>query len=73
MGAEALDYAAPENIFIHGGIGATWEHNAQLYYRRAEVSRRLAGGVEEAADCVAEELLCARGVSTRVPGYRAQE
>jgi alkylation response protein AidB-like acyl-CoA dehydrogenase len=54
--ADALDYAAPENIFIHGGIGATWEHDAQLYYRRAELSRRLAGGVEAAADDVAEQL-----------------
>jgi alkylation response protein AidB-like acyl-CoA dehydrogenase len=54
--AAALDYAAPENIFIHGGIGATWEHDAQLYYRRAELSRRLCGGVELAADDVAEAL-----------------
>ncbi|HWE33295.1 MAG TPA: acyl-CoA dehydrogenase family protein [Solirubrobacteraceae bacterium] len=54
--AEALDYAAPENIFIHGGIGATWEHDAQLYYRRAELSRRLCGGVDAAADDVAQRL-----------------
>lgn len=54
--AEALDYAAPENIFIHGGIGATWEHDAQLYYRRAELSRRLCGGTEAAADDVAQRL-----------------
>jgi alkylation response protein AidB-like acyl-CoA dehydrogenase len=54
--ADALDYAAPENIFVHGGIGATWEHDAQLYYRRAELSRRLAGGAGPAADDVAEEL-----------------
>jgi alkylation response protein AidB-like acyl-CoA dehydrogenase len=57
VATDALDYAAPENIFIHGGIGATWEHDAQLYYRRAEVSRRLAGGVDAAADTVAAELL----------------
>jgi alkylation response protein AidB-like acyl-CoA dehydrogenase len=59
--AGALDYAAPENIFIHGGIGVTWEHDAQLYYRRAEVARRLAGGAEAAADSVAEELLARLG------------
>jgi alkylation response protein AidB-like acyl-CoA dehydrogenase len=57
---KALDHAAPENIFIHGGIGATWEHDAQLYYRRAEVSRRLAGGAEAAADAVAGELFAWR-------------
>ena len=54
---EALDYAAPENIFIHGGVGATWEHDASLYYRRAELSRRLCGGAEAAAEAVARELL----------------
>jgi alkylation response protein AidB-like acyl-CoA dehydrogenase len=57
VATDALDYAAPESIFIHGGIGATWEHDAQLYYRRAEVSRRLAGGAEAAAEVVAAELL----------------
>lgn len=56
---DALRYAAPENIFIHGGVGATWEHDAQLYYRRAESSRRLAGGVDAAAAAVADALLAA--------------
>ncbi|MHB8696053.1 MAG: acyl-CoA dehydrogenase family protein [Solirubrobacteraceae bacterium] len=57
VAVDALDYCAPENIFIHGGVGATWEHDAQLYYRRAELSRRLAGGAEAAANAVAAELL----------------
>jgi alkylation response protein AidB-like acyl-CoA dehydrogenase len=61
VACDALDYCAPENIFIHGGVGATWEHDAQLYYRRAELSRRLAGGAEAAAEDVADELL--RGVT----------
>lgn len=55
--ADALDHAAPENIFIHGGVGATWEHDAQLFYRRAELGRRLAGGVDAAALVVADGLL----------------
>jgi alkylation response protein AidB-like acyl-CoA dehydrogenase len=57
VACDALDYCAPENIFIHGGVGATWEHDAQLYYRRAELSRRLAGGAEAAAEDVADALL----------------
>jgi alkylation response protein AidB-like acyl-CoA dehydrogenase len=57
VAADALDFCAPENIFVHGGVGATWEHDAQLYYRRAELSRRLAGGAEAAAEAVAAELL----------------
>jgi alkylation response protein AidB-like acyl-CoA dehydrogenase len=65
IATDALDYAAPENIFIHGGIGATWEHDAQLYYRRAEVSRRLGGGADAAADAVAGELLALHGNGRR--------
>jgi alkylation response protein AidB-like acyl-CoA dehydrogenase len=37
-----LDCAA-ENIQVHGGIGFTWEHPAQLYYKRAQSSRLLLG------------------------------
>src|SRR5207245_1623279 len=40
----ALDFAAREMIAVFGGIGATWEHDAPLYFRRAPLSRRLLGG-----------------------------
>src|SRR5256886_2069681 len=53
----ALDYAARENISVHGGIGATWEHDAPLYFRRAQLSRRLLGGTGGPTDRVAGELL----------------
>lgn len=56
---DALSYATPENIFIHGGVGATWEHDASLFYRRAESSRRLCGGHDEACAAVADALLAA--------------
>jgi alkylation response protein AidB-like acyl-CoA dehydrogenase len=65
IATDALDFASVENIFIHGGIGATWEHDAQLYYRRAELSRRLAGGCDAAAEAVADELLA--GVQVVAP------
>ncbi len=55
----ALDHAARAQISVHGGIGATWEHDAPLYFRRAQLSRRLLGGVADAADRVAGELLTA--------------
>jgi alkylation response protein AidB-like acyl-CoA dehydrogenase len=58
-GGRALDFAARELISVHGGIGATWEHDAPLYFRRAQLSRRLLGGAGEAADRVAGELLSA--------------
>jgi alkylation response protein AidB-like acyl-CoA dehydrogenase len=53
----ALDHAARAQISVHGGIGATWEHDAPLYFRRAQLSRRLLGGAADAADRVAGELL----------------
>ncbi len=53
----ALDYATRELISVHGGIGATWEHDAPLYFRRAQLSRRLLGGTGDAADRVADVLL----------------
>jgi alkylation response protein AidB-like acyl-CoA dehydrogenase len=53
----ALDHASRAQISVHGGIGATWEHDAPLYFRRAQLSRRLLGGAADAADRVAGELL----------------
>ena len=53
----ALDFAARSMINVHGGIGATWEHDAPLFFRRAQLSRRLLGGTHDATDRVAEETL----------------
>jgi alkylation response protein AidB-like acyl-CoA dehydrogenase len=55
----ALDVAARSTINVHGGIGATWEHDAPLYFRRAQLTRRLVGGHGDATDRVAERLLAA--------------
>ncbi len=57
VGGRALDDAARTMISVHGGIGATWEHDAPLYFRRAQVSRRLLGGTAGSSDRVAGELL----------------
>lgn len=59
----ALDFAARQQISVHGGIGATWEHDAPLTFRRAQLSRRLVGGTGDATDRVADELLQGRGPS----------
>ena len=53
----ALDFAARAMISVHGGIGATWEHDAPLYFRRAQLSRRLLGGTHDATDRVAERTI----------------
>jgi alkylation response protein AidB-like acyl-CoA dehydrogenase len=55
----ALDFASRQNITTHGGIGATWEHDAPLFFRRAQLCRRLLGGAGDATDRVAAELLAA--------------
>jgi alkylation response protein AidB-like acyl-CoA dehydrogenase len=57
VGGRALDLAARTMISVHGGTGATWEHDAPLYFRRAQLSRRLLGGTGSATDRVAGELL----------------
>jgi alkylation response protein AidB-like acyl-CoA dehydrogenase len=54
---EALDFATRSMINVHGGIGATWEHDAPLFFRRGELSRRLLGGTRDATDRVAERAL----------------
>jgi alkylation response protein AidB-like acyl-CoA dehydrogenase len=59
VAGRALDEAARTMISVHGGIGATWEHDAPLYFRRAQLSRRLLGGTAGATDRVAGELLSA--------------
>ncbi len=58
-GGKALDFAARSMINVHGGIGATWEHDAPLFFRRAELSRRLLGGTHDATDRVAEQAMTA--------------
>jgi len=57
VAGRALDTAARTMISVHGGIGATWEHDAPLYFRRAQLSRRLVGGTGRATDRVAGELI----------------
>jgi alkylation response protein AidB-like acyl-CoA dehydrogenase len=55
----ALDHATRAQISVHGGIGATWEHDAPLAFRRAQLSRRLLGGTAGASARVADELFAA--------------
>jgi alkylation response protein AidB-like acyl-CoA dehydrogenase len=57
VAGRALDQGARTMISVHGGIGATWEHDAPLYFRRAQLSRRLVGGTGAATDRVAGELI----------------
>lgn len=40
---EAVFRATAENIQVHGGIGFTWEHDAHLYFKRAQATSSLLG------------------------------
>jgi alkylation response protein AidB-like acyl-CoA dehydrogenase len=70
---EAAGYCTRTNIAVHGGIGATWEHDAPLFWRRAQLSRLLLGGETAQLDRIADELTeRARGLgrSSRRPPER---
>lgn len=41
--SDVYTYVAAENIHIHGGMGFTWEHDAHLYFRRAQSTAILHG------------------------------
>ncbi|MEH0504568.1 acyl-CoA dehydrogenase family protein [Streptomyces scabiei] len=51
---EALRVAAGEAIQLHGGIGFTWEHEAQLYFKRAAGDEALFGPVHRLRGRAAE-------------------
>jgi len=53
---EAFLHAAAENIQIHGGIGVTWEHPAQLYFKRAKTSELLLGTPSQHRELLAQRL-----------------
>jgi alkylation response protein AidB-like acyl-CoA dehydrogenase len=41
--SEAFSAVAADAIQLHGGIAITWEHDIQLYFKRAHASARLLG------------------------------
>jgi alkylation response protein AidB-like acyl-CoA dehydrogenase len=55
--AEAYWRAAAACVHLHGGMGFTWEHPAQLYYKRAMTSARLLGTAREHRERSAAALL----------------
>ena len=55
--ADALLHAAAENVQIHGGIGFTWEHDAQLYFKRAKSDDVLLGDATWHRARLADRLL----------------
>jgi alkylation response protein AidB-like acyl-CoA dehydrogenase len=54
---EAFDAVAAEAIQMHGGIAITWEHDIQLYFKRAHGSAQLLGPAREALRRLEAEVL----------------
>jgi alkylation response protein AidB-like acyl-CoA dehydrogenase len=55
--AETYHRAAAACVHLHGGMGFTWEHPAQLYYKRAMTSARLFGSPQDHRERSARTLL----------------
>jgi alkylation response protein AidB-like acyl-CoA dehydrogenase len=53
----AVNLATRTCMSVHGGIGVTWEHDAPLYFRRAQLASRLLDGDAAVADRLAGALL----------------
>ena len=45
--SEAFTKVAAEAVQMHGGIAITWEHDIQLYFKRAHASAQLLGPPRE--------------------------
>lgn len=52
--SEAFQSVAAEAVQLHGGIAITWEHDAQLYFKRAHGSAQLFGQPREFLPSLAE-------------------
>ncbi|MDT5278875.1 MAG: hypothetical protein QOJ20_70, partial [Mycobacterium sp.] len=47
VASEAFSKVAAEAVQMHGGIAITWEHDIQLYFKRAHGSAQLLGPPRE--------------------------
>jgi alkylation response protein AidB-like acyl-CoA dehydrogenase len=54
---EAFSRVAAEGIQLHGGIAITWEHDMQLYFKRAHGSSHLLGPAREHLRRLESEVL----------------
>lgn len=53
---EAFEFAARENLQVHGGIGYTWEADCHFYYRRARLLAGSLGSTAEWCDRLIEAI-----------------
>ncbi len=53
---DAFQFAAEENVQLHGGIGFTWESDCQFYYRRARLLSGMLGSKNHWSDVLVRAL-----------------
>ena len=53
---DAYVQVTEQTIQLHGGIGFTWEHDAHLYFKRAQASALLLGTASELAELIGQQL-----------------
>ena len=53
---DAFQFAAEENVQLHGGIGFTWESDCQFYYRRARTLSGILGSKSHWSDVLVRAL-----------------
>lgn len=55
--SDAAREVGNRGVQVHGGIGFTWEHNIQLYYKRAKSSEILFGDANYHREKIAEKVV----------------
>ena len=55
--SEVARLVGNSGIQIHGGIGFTWEHDLQLYYKRAKASEYLFGDQRHHLELLAQLII----------------
>lgn len=73
---DAFEFAAQENIQIHGGMGYTYEVDAHLYYRRSRMLAQVIGSSREWKERLAARLIHQRSeqrLSTQAGAARVSD
>lgn len=55
--SDAAREVGNRGVQVHGGIGFTWEHNLQLYYKRAKASEIMFGDANYHRDAIARKVI----------------
>jgi alkylation response protein AidB-like acyl-CoA dehydrogenase len=56
-GSDAARETGNRGVQVHGGIGFTWEHNLQLYYKRAKSSEIMFGDANYHRERIAKQVI----------------